>query len=90
MFSFTFRAGNEFFPIYRINPEVREYIRFYLENDRSLEYGAGAIWLLGVVGTRDDIEVVDNYIQSYLKSVDKNDRRFIRGYVAGSLGCFAV
>lgn len=89
MFSFTFQAGNEFFPIYRINPQVREYIRFYLEKDRSLEYAAGAVWLLGFVGTKDDIEVVDNYIQSYLNSANENHRRFIRAYVAGSLGCFA-
>lgn len=92
MFSFAFRSSNEFFPIRRINPAVRPYIRFYLENDNSrYDYVAGGIWLLGVVGTEDDIDFVDEYVQSLLNSSGEDNKGFRPNSdsVAGAIGCFA-
>ena len=91
MFNDTFRMSNEFFPIHRINPEARQYIIFYLENDNSCaEYVAGGIWLLGVVGIEDDIDFVDSYIQSRLNSTNEEENRWIRlDGVGGAIGCFA-
>ncbi|MBN2183620.1 MAG: hypothetical protein JW715_17055 [Sedimentisphaerales bacterium] len=91
MLNFAFRMSNEFFPIHRINPDIKEYILFYLEKDNSnREYVAGGIWLLGVVGTRDDIKFVDNYIQSCLNNSNEEEKRLIHfDDVAGAIGCFA-
>lgn len=92
MFSFAFRKSNEFFPIQRVNPGVRPYIRFYLENDNSrYDYVAGGIWLLGVVGTGDDVVFVDKYLQSLLSSSGEDSTEFKRNLdsVTGAIGCFA-
>ena len=61
MFNPDFRLSNKYFPINRINPDVRPYVLFYLEKDDSnYAYVPGGLWLLGIVGTKDDINFVDN------------------------------
>lgn len=89
MVNFAFRS-NKYFPVHRINPNVRPYILFYLEKDNSnYDFVAGGIWLLGVIGTEDDIEFVDHYIQSELLK-SPNDRFTPKSHiVAGASGCFA-
>ena len=90
MFNPDFRSSNKYFPINRINPDVKQYVLYYLENDNSSHiYACNGIWLLGIVGTENDINFVDNYIQSRLNSSNEDDKRFIhRNSITSSIGCF--
>ena len=57
------------FPFNRINPNINEYLHFYLEKDNpSDRFSMNAISLLGYIGNNDDIQFVDNYLQKYLAS----------------------
>ncbi|MEJ2649907.1 MAG: hypothetical protein P8016_16050 [Sedimentisphaerales bacterium] len=79
-------SGN--FPFNRINPDIKEYLHFYLEEDNSIElFGARAISLLGYIGNKDDIQFVDNYLQELLKSL--NHERQLDTNIAHGSGCFS-
>ncbi len=90
MLNSDFRSNNKYFPINRINPDIKQYVLYYLENDNSSStYASNGIWLLGIVGTKNDMNFVDNYIQSRLNSSNEDDKRFIlQNSVTSSIGCF--
>jgi hypothetical protein len=68
--------SNEEFPFNRINPDIRQYILFYLDKDnQDYDFVANGIRLLGFVGSNEDIEFIDNYLQLHLKNI-KNDEKF--------------
>jgi hypothetical protein len=83
---------DEEFPLNRINPKAKEYLRFYLEQDNNSQMHIyGAIWLLGFIGDEDDILFLDQYIDKTLRSFTNtalNDRlRHLRN-MGGIAGCF--
>lgn len=82
-------AIRELFPFDRINPDVREYARFYLEEDDTVEANAcGAVCLLGLIGKQDDIPFIEQYVDEKLaRSVDPRVRFY--GNLALSVGRFA-
>ncbi len=60
------------FPFNRINPDIKEYLHFYLEKDNSIStFSARAISLLGYIGNKDDILFVDNFLQELLTSLSR-------------------
>ncbi len=67
------------FPFNRINPNVREYARFYLESDNNAAYHIyGAICLLGFVGGEEDISFIEKYVdKSLLGSAETPDHRVL-------------
>jgi len=81
---------DEEFPLNRINPKAKEYIRFYLEEDNiHPTHVYGAIWLLGFIGDEDDILFMEQYVDKSLRS-SKNFEHPI-GHLrnlAGIAGCF--
>ena len=83
--------NDEQFPFSRINPKAKEYIRFYLEKDKSNPaYISQAIWLLGFIGDVDDISFIEQYIDKILESSTNPDNRInISTDLAGNVGCFA-
>ena len=58
---------NKDYPFNRIDPNVKEYLRFYLEEDNSAtEAINNSIYLLGYVGDKDDVSYVNQYLRKYL------------------------
>ncbi len=56
------------FPFNRINPEIKEYLFHYLENDNSVgEVTDLSLRLLGYVADEEDIPFIDNFIQTSIK-----------------------
>ena len=59
------------FPFNRLNPNVREYARFYLERDNTVKMNIyGALCLLGFVGNEDDISFIEQYVDKILSCID--------------------
>jgi hypothetical protein len=83
--------SNKDFPFDRINPDVREYILFYLDKDNSdYDFAANGIRLLGVVGRDEDIEFIDRYLQSRLNNIENNEKfRLLSPEIALLSGAFA-
>lgn len=80
---------NENFPYNRINPGVKDYIHFYLEKDNSVgKLSAKAISLLGYVGNKDDIPLVDSFLQIFLINSDR-ERLLDTAHIANGAGCFS-
>ena len=79
------------FPFNRINPKVREYIRFYIQEDNiEREISSAGIWLLGFVGNEDDISFIEQYIDKILESSMNPDNRMnISNGLAANVGWFA-
>lgn len=60
------------FPFNRINPGIRKYLLYYLENVNSNRMICGkAIMLLGYVGKAEDIKFLDDYIHKFLTQATK-------------------
>lgn len=77
------------FPFNRINPDIKEYLHFYLEKDNSgIQVSMNAISLLGYIGNSDDIQFVDNYLQKYLASSYRQSLLY-KGNIAVGAGCFS-
>jgi len=59
-------TGKEY-PFNRMDPNVKEYLRFYLEKDNSsTEAINNSIYLLGYVGDEEEVSYVDQYLRTYL------------------------
>jgi hypothetical protein len=88
---FSGTYADQQFPIRRINPKAREYIRFYLEEDNNSEtHICGAIWLLGLTGAEDDVLFIEQYIDNTLRAV--KELRSSSGHLRSmglAAGCFA-
>ena len=82
---------DEQFPLERINPGIREYIHFYLEEDNSNSaFISDSIWLLGFIGNKDDILFIQQYIDKIIESSTKPDNSIkVSADLAGNVGCFA-
>lgn len=81
------------FPLTRLNPAVKPYLRAYLDDNRissqfDPSYRRGAIWLLGLIGDEQDITRVDRLIQERLKSGDTEKSVSLLGLTA-YIGYFA-
>jgi hypothetical protein len=77
------------FPFNRINPDIKEYLHFYLEKDNSVDrFSMNAISLLGYIGNNDDIQFVDGYLQEYLASSYRQSLLY-KGNIAVGAGCFS-
>ncbi len=76
------------FPFNRINPDVKEYLHFYLEKDNSIGlFSARAISLLGYIGNKEDILFVDNFLQELLTSLSRD--RWLDDNIALGAGRFS-
>ncbi|NLW83598.1 MAG: hypothetical protein GXY41_04230 [Phycisphaerae bacterium] len=66
------------FPFNRINPKVKEYLLFYLENDNSFgEITDYSLRLLGYVAGEEDLPYIDKFIQTSIikaNAGNPNDR----------------
>jgi len=82
---------DEEFPLNRINPKAKEYIRFYLEEDNiDLVRSSVGVWLLGFIGDEDDILFIEQYIdKAILSSANPNNRIFFLTDLSAFAGCFA-
>ena len=94
MFGIVFSSkvyNDKEFPFNRINPKVREYIRFYIQEDNiEREISSAGIWLLGFVGNEDDISFIEQYIDKILESsINPDNRMNISNGLAANVGCFA-
>ncbi len=81
------------FPLTRLNPAVKPYLRAYLDDNRISSqfdppYRRGAIWLLGLIGDEQDITRVDRLIQERLKNGDAEESASLL-YLMSYIGFFA-
>jgi hypothetical protein len=89
MFHDPYYISSDKFPFNRINPDIKEYLHFYLEKDNSAgRFSMNAISLLGYIGNNDDIQFVDDYLQEYLAS-SYRQRLLYKGNIAVGAGCFS-
>jgi len=83
--------SDEQFPLNRLNPKAREYIRFYIEEDNGVPLVSSVgIWLLGFIGDVEDVSFVEQYIdRSLLASKDSRLRKNVMTDLSAFAGCFA-
>jgi hypothetical protein len=83
--------SDEQFPLNRLNPKAREYIRFYIEEDNGVPLlSSVGIWLLGFIGDVEDVSFVEQYIdRTLLASKDSRLRKNVMTDLSAFAGCFA-
>jgi hypothetical protein len=89
IFHDPYYISSDKFPFNRINPDIKEYLHFYMEKDNSVDrFSMNAISLLGYIGNKDDIHFVDVYLQEYLASSYRQSL-LDKGNIAVGAGCFS-